>query len=248
MRGCHISQSFQKKWDWYQIEARKEPGVSHCKALRVLNIILPRVLSDQSNIKELDPNYPLVESHLSTLSSEPGKVTLAGEGGRHVGRKEYWAPLLDRLKMYKNKPTKILSIGGGIGYESRAIAKVFLEDGYNIQKSLIVDPNRLAAFLCEDEVDYYVTTSQRFFNDFFTRDEEALYLIHLGTTLNVVEEDAAVRILEQIADSMKPKDAVSILMVDKRQFEKALLRNSTTDMFFPSSCLKSSCHVAFRHP
>ncbi len=219
MRECHVSQNFHKKWDQYRVEPNKEPGVSHCKAFRALSIILPPVLSEQNNVKELDLESRLFESHLSVFSSEPGKVTLSGEGGRHVGRKDYWAPILDRLKIYKNKPIYILSIGGGIGYECRAISNVLKEDGFLVQKSVIIDPNQLASFLCEEEVDYYVTTSQRFFKDFFIKNDNSLYVIHLGTTLNVVQENDAVHILEQIVEKMGPKDALSILMVDKRQFE-----------------------------
>lgn len=218
MRECHVSKNFHNKWDQYQVEVDKEAGVSHCKAFKVLRTHLPPALLEQSNVKKLDPDSLLVESHLSVLSSEPGKVTLAGEGGRHVGRKEYWGPILDRLKMYKNKPVYILSIGGGIGYESLAILNVFKKDGFLVQKPVIVDPNQLASFLCEEEVDYYVTTSQRFFKDFFIKEDGSLYIIHLGTTLNVVQENDAVQILEQIVDKMEQKDALSILMVDKKQF------------------------------
>jgi hypothetical protein len=104
-----------------------------------------------------------------------------------------------------------------------AIAKVLKTEGFNVQKPVVIDPNRLAAFLSEDDVDYYVMTSQRFFDTYFLRQGGELYIIHLGTTLNVIKEDDVVQILRQISQKMEGNDALSLIMVGEKQFQGRLV-------------------------
>lgn len=220
MGDCKVKQDYGKSWAPYQVERGANPNKPSCKAFKIVQDALPGALLDQVHIKEVDgETSALFESNLYILSSKPGEVTLAGEGGRHVGRKEYWKPILERLAAYKHLPIHILSVGGGIGFDVHAISKVFREDDFKIQKMTVVDPNQLAAFLSE-EVEYYVMISQRFFERHFNKQDGTLYIFHLGTTLNVVLENQAVQILQQIAEKMKPQDVLSLIMVDKKQFEK----------------------------
>ena len=149
----------------------------------------------------------------------PNTVTLSGEGGKLAGRKDYWKSILQRLKEHKHLPISVISIGGGVGDDALAIAQVLEEEGFKVQKPIIVDPNHLAAFLSEEKkLDYYITTSQRFFSTLFSKEGGILYFIHLGTTLNVVKEEDVVQILDQIAKIMHPNDALSLIMVAKKQF------------------------------
>ncbi|MBS0648508.1 MAG: hypothetical protein JSS10_04690 [Verrucomicrobia bacterium] len=220
MEGCKVKQGYTRSWEPYQVEQRTNLSQPSCKAFEVVRSALPVALPGQVHIKEINAETSvLFEANLYILSSEPGEITLAGEGGHHVGRQEYWNPIIDRLAAHKHLPVRILSIGGGIGFDVQAISEVFRKADFRIQQMTVVDPNQLAAFLAK-EVEYYVMTSQSFFDRHFVRQEDNIYLFHLGTTLNVVLENQAVHILRQIAENMKSKDILSLIMVDKKQFEK----------------------------
>lgn len=218
MGQCRATRDLKIKWESYQIETFTTPEQAHCKATKSMVNVLPATLIKQENIKAIGPDSLLLESHLSVLTSEPLKVNLAGEGGMHVGKKEYWTPILERLQAHKHMPVCIMSIGGGIGFDLQAISAIFKSEGFKIHSSTVIDPNRLAAFLAENNINYYVTTSQHFFNHLFIKEEGVVYIIHLGTTLNVVKEEQVIEILKQVAQNMGLQDVLSIIMVDKKQF------------------------------
>ncbi len=223
MSLCETSKEYQINWKSYAVEVVERSEKNRCKAVEVFKGSLPPELRLQKNIKAIDHKSALFESHLSVFSSEPGEVTLAGEGGKHVGQKGYWEPLLSHLEKYKHLPVRILSIGGALGHDALAIAEVLKTERFNVQRPVVIDPNRLAAFLSEDDVDYYAMTSQCFFDTHFLRQGGELYIIHLGTTLNVIKEDAVVQILRQISQKMAGNDALSLIMVGKKQFQGELL-------------------------
>lgn len=218
MAQCRAAMDLKSKWESYQVDTFTTPDPAHCKAVETLANILPAALMRQKNIKIVGPDSLLLESHLSVLTSEPKQVNLAGEGGMHVGKREYWASIFERLQAHKHMPVCIMSIGGSIGFDLQAISTIFKSEGFNIHSSIVIDPNRLAAFLAEGHIEYYATTSQQFFDHFFVKGEGVLYIMHLGTTLNVVKEEQVVEILKQLAQKMNMQDVVSIIMVDKKQF------------------------------
>jgi hypothetical protein len=51
-------------------------------------------LLQKNNVKVVDTESVFFESQLSVFSAKPGEVTLAGEGGKLVGRKDYWESVL----------------------------------------------------------------------------------------------------------------------------------------------------------
>lgn len=220
MANCHKAMRYKRDWETYRVELAGRSEAISCKATQVFSDSLYMALLKKENIKAIDTKSFLLESHLSILSSEPGEITLAGEGRRLVGRKNYWETILSHLRKYKHLPTCILSIGGAQGYDALAIAGVLKSEGFTVRKPLVIDPNRLAAFLAEDEIDYYVMTSQRFFDKHFVRQEGVLYIIHLGTTLNVVKEEVVVQILTQISKKMTSNDVLSLIVVSKNQFNR----------------------------
>jgi len=234
MEGCKVKKNYERTWEPYQVEREANASQPSCKSFEVIRDALPNALLNQAHVKEVDAETSaLFESNLYILSSKPGEITLAGEGGRHVGRKEYWKPIFERLEAYKHLPVHVLSIGGGIGFDAQAISNVFRRENFKVPQMTVVDPNQLAAFLAE-EVEYNVMISQRFFERHFIKRAGTLYVFHLGTTLNVVLENQAVDILQKIAEKMGPKDVLSIVMVDKKQFErgKALAFDSETNEGF----------------
>jgi hypothetical protein len=218
MKSCISSEKFQVKWDSYHVGSAPRSGSTVCKARDVFENTLSIELLNKKNVKLMDPRSGFFESHLSVFSSVAGEINLSGEGGKVVGRKEYWDSILAHLQRHKHLSVCVLSVGGALGYDALAIAEVLKRDGFNVQKPIIIDPNLLAAFLSNDDVDYYATTSQLFFENHFSRQGGVLYVIHLGTTLNVVNENDVVQILQQIAQKIDSTDALSLIMVDKKQF------------------------------
>jgi len=115
MQFCQTSIKYQTEWKSYKVETFERSEKNHCKAVEEFKDSLLALLPEKKNVKEVDPEIVLFESQLSVLSSKPGEVTLSGEGGKHVGQKAYWEPILTHLEKYKHLSVRILSIGGAQG-------------------------------------------------------------------------------------------------------------------------------------
>lgn len=113
----------------------------------------------------------------------------------------------------------MISIGGGIGDDGKAIETVFKSRGLRVPKCRVIDPNFLAAWLASEQgIDFYAATAQEYFSQFFTREGDGRCVFHLGTLLNVVPEHIALDILQLVTKNMVENDILSVVMVDEKQF------------------------------
>ncbi len=193
---CREAQDLGTNWGAYAADKAPSPS---CKAEATLSATLPPGKID-----------------LSALHMQKEKVTLAGEGGAIVGQPAYWQSPLE--KWDKQEPVHVVSIGGGVGDDGRAIASVFEKNGFQADCTT-VDPNPLAAWLAsEKEGQFFVGNAQEYLSQVLKRTDEGRYVFHLGTLLNVVPEKVAIEILRLVAEKMTEKDMLSVIMVDKSQF------------------------------
>jgi hypothetical protein len=217
LNKCKVGSEFNK---WHGYKVNPNPILeAKCKALSSIQEELHILLASQPNIRTSVEIISLTRNDLNAIFVRDGEVTLAGEGGAIVGKPEYWVSFFNGNK---EVPIQIISIGGGRGYDAKAIAKVFREKGFQVEKPQIIDPNHFAAYLSNPgDVDFYPTPCQKYFSKFFPKQEsKVVHLFHLGTVLNVVSESTAIEILKSVIDHMFSRDIISILMVDEKQFQK----------------------------
>jgi len=218
--NCQIAKNFKTEWRSYSPETDQ---TAVCEAAFVFRGTLPIQVLKQSNVKHIDKKAFGID--MSALVMEKDVVNLAGEGGAITKTQTYWQPVFDAFKNDSKVPFNIVSVGGGVGNDARASAEIFKKNEFKVDACHIVDPNVLAAWLAHDQDGtYFVTMAQQYFSQ-FKRNEESRYVFHLGTLLNVVSEDSAVQILQDLAKNMKENDVLSILIVDKGQFEVVAKRN-----------------------
>ncbi len=214
--NCRIVQNYKRDWSSYSVSFR---GTSGCKIVEEMKEAIPLKLQAQPNILKIAQNsITLQEADLNAFALRAGEVTLAGEGGHLVGKKEYWASVLAQLEKRKEQPVLITSIGGGVGYDAIAIKTIFEREGFDVLNPLIIDPNLLCAYLSQElEVRYYAMKTEEFFAEFFIRSEYCTQIFHLGTVLNVITENAAVELLTVVASHMSSNDVISLVIVDEKQ-------------------------------
>ncbi len=212
-------------WDSYNINLRS----NNCKILEIIRDNISKSILSQENVKGINPKNTMF--NLDAFALKPNQVTLAGEGGQIVSQESYWEFFFKEFLKDQTKPNRIISIGGGTGYEIEAIVKIFEKNKLKLLNTILVEPNAVAIFLVElgRKIDCYVMTAEHFMTNYFSRQEHQRCIFHLSTILNVVSVEDASMILNEIAKNMKIGDGISILMVDEKQFnaKKVLSRSET---------------------
>lgn len=210
---CSIVSRLRKVWQSYEV-----PGHStriDCQLFHELsNTVTPAIIRRKIPFEK--PST-IEQTMLSVFVAKQENVTLAGEGGAIVGNPEYWEFAKNQLSSRK---INVVSIGGAIGYDAIAINRVFRETTIATESPQVVDPNLFAAFFSLEHklTNHYAMTAQSFFSRYFER-RQGVYLYHIGTTLNVVQEKIAMEILINISRTMQIGDIISIIMVDEAMFQ-----------------------------
>lgn len=224
---CKKVEAYKKNWSVYVVPLEETKAKTSCKTLATFHRILPTLLRSSAHIHSIDEKVfqAVGESVLYALAAKKEEVTLAGEGGEIVRKREYWDEIFEKLFENKHRPLSIFSIGGGVGYDAWAIVGLFKKEGFNIQPPNIVDPNGVAGYFSKEVAQeriyqYYVQYIQDYFEKNYKRNLDDLHLFHIGTTLNILPEQVAVDVLKITAKNMRPKDILSVLLVDEEQFGK----------------------------
>jgi hypothetical protein len=210
MQECKVTQEFRKNLDLYSlemqdIETRKDLA---CEAFSSFGQRLSATPST---------NPMLTRASLSIFAMDRGTVTFSGEGGNVAGRADYWTEVVELLSHSPTTRVHIISVGGGTGYDAELICEVFKKAGFADSNYTVVDPNPIR-LLCKKD-NFYCMNSSQFFRKIFKKEPNTRYIVHLGTTLNVVHKDLAVKILQEITEAIDVDDFISVLMVDKNQYK-----------------------------